>query len=147
MGSPLESGQVVHLDPLPKPVDEPARLDVLSRALAGVIADDLPLREEVWQLDEARAELDRRGLADAAASLQSRREVTVTLATCGETFALGLGPRRAPRRLPRRPVARGSPRGAPAAPRRAGRARDAAPPGHARRSPVTRAAHPATAAR
>ncbi|HRG97600.1 MAG TPA: cyclic nucleotide-binding domain-containing protein [Polyangiaceae bacterium] len=92
MGSPLESGQVVHLEPLPAPAAEPAVLDALARALAGVIAEDLPLREEVWQLDEARAELERRGWADAAASLPSRRETTVTLATCGETFALGLGP-------------------------------------------------------
>lgn len=93
MGSPLESGQVVHVDPLPLlAADHAALVDAVGRSLARVIADDLPLREEVWQLDEARVELESRGWADAAAGLTGRRETTITLATCGETFALALGP-------------------------------------------------------
>ena len=61
-------------------------------AMRRLIVEDAPLREEIWSIDEARAELGERRAADAAALLANRRESTVALATCGETLALGMGP-------------------------------------------------------
>lgn len=88
MGPPLENGQVVLVD---GPVGE-AAARALTAAVARLSRDDLPLREEVWALDEAREYLLERGARAAAALLPNRRENTVTLLSCGETFALGLGP-------------------------------------------------------
>ncbi len=89
MGPPLENGQVVLL---PGPALGPTEIAVLAERLDGLVRADTPLREEIWQIDEARSELDRRGWLDAAALLSSRREAMVSLLTCGQTFALGLGP-------------------------------------------------------
>lgn len=89
MGSPFENGQLVLL-PEPKLAQELA--GKVNESLERVVCDDLPLREELWAIDEARAHLDERGWHDAAALLPTRRESTVMLVSCGETFALGLGP-------------------------------------------------------
>jgi uridine kinase len=92
MGAPLESGQVVVVAPS-TPAGE---IDGLASRIASMMQrmarDDVPLREEVWQIEEAHTELLARGWADAAALLPSRRETMVSLLACGETFALGLGP-------------------------------------------------------
>ena len=59
----------------------------LREETARVIAEDLPLREEIWSIDEARAELP-----EHHAILAVRRETAVPIARCGGTFALGTGP-------------------------------------------------------
>jgi uridine kinase len=90
MGSPLENGQVVRVA---RPAADSAALaSSLLSMMNRIVSDDAPLREEVWQIEEARTELTERGWLDAAALLPSRREAMVSLLTCGQTFALGLGP-------------------------------------------------------
>ena len=89
MGPPLENGQVVIVrgEAAGAPVAE-----AIGKALAELAAADIPMREEVWAVDEAREELTSRGAHDSAALLFMRREPTVTILSCGETLALGLGP-------------------------------------------------------
>ena len=87
MGSPLENAQVVVI--AAPAADLPTKLFAAMTALA---AESCPIREEVWQVDEARALFTERGSPDAAALLRSRRESTVTLSTCGETFGIAMGP-------------------------------------------------------
>jgi uridine kinase len=90
LGPPLDNGQVAEL-PAPNG-DRRAEASALATAVSRLIRDDIPLREEVWAIDEARSYLLEHGEHDAAALLLTRRESNVTLLTCGETFALALGP-------------------------------------------------------
>lgn len=104
MGPSLENGQVVLAEARPvgdpddvpgMPLDDAARAELAARldaAFKRLVRDDLPLREEVWAIEEAQTHLTDNGWTDAAALLPSRRERTVTLVSCGSTFALGLGP-------------------------------------------------------
>jgi uridine kinase len=64
----------------------------IGESLAQLCRDDVPLREEVWQIEEARSLLVARGLLISAALLPSRREPTVSLLTCGDTFSVAMGP-------------------------------------------------------
>jgi uridine kinase len=89
MGPPLENGTVVRVL---LHADTTELAERIGEELARLCRDDAPLREEVWQIEEARSLLMERGLLDAAALLPSRREATISLLTCGETFALALGP-------------------------------------------------------
>jgi uridine kinase len=89
MGPTLDNGQVVVVG---QDVDRAALARSLGPAATRLVQEDLALREEVWATDEARAHLSERGWTEAAALLAARREATVTLLSCGETFALGLGP-------------------------------------------------------
>ncbi len=52
----------------------------------------LPLREELWALEEARSCMKDQHWDDAAALLSAYRERAVPLLSCGQTFALGVGP-------------------------------------------------------
>lgn len=97
MGPPLENGQVVRLAVSEAAenglaVDARALASRLTNALGRLVQADVPLRQEVWAIDEARTYMVERGWTSAAALLPSRREPTTTLLSCGETFALGLGP-------------------------------------------------------
>jgi len=64
----------------------------LQAALGQLIAARQPFREEIWTVEEARAELTSRGWLDAAAVLESGREPTVTLVSCGRVYALRTEP-------------------------------------------------------
>lgn len=86
MGPPLENGQVVIVR------GDAGVAEKIGAALAELVAADIPMREEVWAVDEAREELVSRGAHDSAALLFTRREPTVTILSCGETLALSLGP-------------------------------------------------------
>lgn len=88
-GPPLETGQVLVMDPR---ADKAA---IASRILAcaeELRREDLPLREEIWSTEEARMHFAKTGAADVAMLLLARRESTVTLAACGQTIGLGMGP-------------------------------------------------------
>ncbi len=89
MGSPIENGTVVRVT---GHADTTELAERIGQEVARLCRDDVPLREEVWQVEEARSLLLERGFSDAAALLLSRREATISLLTCGETFALALGP-------------------------------------------------------
>ncbi len=91
MGPPLENGQVVNVD-RPEAHVASDLAEQLYKAIRALVSEDAPLREEIWQIEEAREHLVACGWEDAAALLRMRRETTVTLVSCGETFGLGLGP-------------------------------------------------------
>jgi uridine kinase len=89
MGPSLENGQIVVV----RDIDDRAALAASVFAeMAKLVGEAMPLREEVWSIDEARSELQARGSHDAAALSLGARELTTTLVTCGGTLALGMGP-------------------------------------------------------
>ncbi len=92
MGPPLENGQVVRVERLRGEADGGGLAKSLTGAFARLVKEDVALRQEVWAVEEARAHLLERGWTSGAALLPSRRETTTTLLSCGETFALGMGP-------------------------------------------------------
>jgi uridine kinase len=72
---------------IPPDIDRARFAARLEAEATRLIAEDVPLREEIWSTDEARAEL-----SEHAALLAVRRETAVTIARCGGTHALGTGP-------------------------------------------------------
>lgn len=64
----------------------------IARAMARHAAADAPYRLEYWATDEARAWFQQRGWADAVKLLRLRRQATVRLVSCGECYALSMGP-------------------------------------------------------
>lgn len=64
----------------------------LQQLMHDLVAAATPLREELWTLEEARVRMEEQGWADAASLLPFHRDKTITLVSCGKTFALGLGP-------------------------------------------------------
>ena len=74
------------------PAPLPALAGRLAAEMARVAAEDLPVRHETWMVEEAICLFEQRGWTDAAGLLRHRRENTVPLVACGETYALGMGP-------------------------------------------------------
>ena len=66
-----------------------ARLGERMERLAQV---DAPIRVEYWPTDEAAAYFTEHGWEDAARLLRIRRQATVRLVSCGELYALSMGP-------------------------------------------------------
>jgi len=64
----------------------------IQAALEGLVEHAVPLREELWAIEEARVRFLEQGWADTAALLPSYRAETVLLLACGGTFALAFGP-------------------------------------------------------
>jgi uridine kinase len=79
-------------------VEVPPGLDRpdLARRIAGemrrMVADDIPIREELWTREEAVALFRERGWGDAALLLRTRREQNVPLVTLGQIYAISPGP-------------------------------------------------------
>ena len=57
-----------------------------------VVAANLPVRKELWTLEEAVSLFRERGWEDAALLLRTRRDHTVPLVTLGQVYALSPGP-------------------------------------------------------
>jgi uridine kinase len=76
------------------PVDEPASglAERLRAAMVAHAATDAPYRLEYWATDEAILWFEHHGWADAVKLLRLRRQATVRLASCGECYALSMGP-------------------------------------------------------
>jgi uridine kinase len=89
IGPALENGQVVVVR---GDVDRAGLAAALSEEMLALVRKDVPLREEVWSIDEARADLAGHDAADAALLLSNAREATATIAACGGTYAIGMGP-------------------------------------------------------
>jgi uridine kinase len=74
----------------------PARLPELAAQLTAsmerLATQALPIRVEHWLVDEARAHFEARGWDNASRLLSTQRTATVPLATCGQVYALALGP-------------------------------------------------------
>ena len=64
----------------------------LSGAMQRLVATDVPIRQELWAVEEAQAHFRDRGWDDAARLLAHGRQATVPLVTCGDLYALGMGP-------------------------------------------------------
>jgi uridine kinase len=89
LGPSISSGRTV---PLPS-VEERARLlPILSRILGEVIAEDLPLAEELWDVERASRHFADRGEHGTVSLLATWGHPGVELLRCGETLALGPGP-------------------------------------------------------
>jgi len=74
----------------------PAELETLaeriSEAMKRLAALDLPIRLEFWATDEAQKWFRDLGWDDAFRLLRIRRQATVRLVSCGEVYALSMGP-------------------------------------------------------
>jgi uridine kinase len=64
----------------------------ISEAMARIAEADAPFRVEYWPTDEATEHFRERGWTDAARLLRIRRQATVRLVSCGEVYALSMGP-------------------------------------------------------
>lgn len=64
----------------------------LSAAMTRLAAADAPFRLEYWATDEALAWFQQRGWTEAVKLLRLRRQATVRLVSCGECYALSMGP-------------------------------------------------------
>ena len=89
IGARRADGQLVHVEGREPTEEWTAALEQQMREL---VAAALPIREELWTVEEARVHLEDQGWSDAACLLPFQRDKTVTLLSCGGTFALGLGP-------------------------------------------------------
>lgn len=88
LGPSITTGRVAHADD----GDLPGLAQRLELALQEVIAEDLPIREEAWKVDEAVAHFEEVAWHDAAELLALWHEPTVSLVGCGEVLALDPGP-------------------------------------------------------
>jgi uridine kinase len=91
LGPSRGTHQVVHLRG-DDPGDRPALAARLSETMARLAAADAPIRQEHWSIDEATGHFQERGWDDAARLLRIRRQATVRLVSCGELYALSMGP-------------------------------------------------------
>lgn len=71
---------------------DPERLAAVEQEMRDLVAAGTPLREELWTVDEARSRLHEQGWDDAAMLIPFHRDKTISLVTCGGTFALALVP-------------------------------------------------------
>jgi uridine kinase len=64
----------------------------IAEAMRRLAALDAPIRLEFWATDEAQRWFRDRGWDDVQRFLRIRREATVRLVSCGEVYALSMGP-------------------------------------------------------
>ena len=64
----------------------------LAEAMAAHAATDAPFRAEYWATDEAMAWFQQRGWVDAVKLLRTRRQGSVRLVSCGQCYAVSMGP-------------------------------------------------------
>ncbi len=73
-------------------LDRAALARDLAAAMERLVAADAPIRQEWWAVEEALAHFQELGWDDAARLLRTRPQATVPLTSCGELYALALGP-------------------------------------------------------
>jgi uridine kinase len=64
----------------------------VTRAMREMIAADVPFRQELWTVEEARSLFTEEGARDVVTLLQTWRQAHVPLASCGEMYALSMSP-------------------------------------------------------
>jgi uridine kinase len=89
LGASISSGRIVALA---RGEDRARLAGLLSQALAELVAADVPLVEELWEVERAVAHFAERGAAGTVALLSSWSQPGVELLRCGDTLALGPGP-------------------------------------------------------
>ena len=72
--------------------DHAALAERIADAMRKLAALDAPFRLEYWAADEAQKWFREHGWDDAARLLRIRRQATVRLVSCGEVYALSMGP-------------------------------------------------------
>lgn len=90
MGPSRGTRQLVELAGGPGDLAQLAR--DLAAAMERIAAADAPIRLEYWATDEAQGWFAERGWEEAARLLRVRRQATVRLVSCGELYALSMGP-------------------------------------------------------
>jgi len=81
--------QLVHVQ---GEVDRAAFAERLTVAMRVIVAADAPFRQEVWAVEEAQSHFEERGWDNAARLLATQRQGTAPLVTCGELYAVAMGP-------------------------------------------------------
>lgn len=74
------------------PFPLPQLAEAVSAKMRELAGQALAIRREHWTVDEATEHFEEKGWDDAARLLQSSREATVSLVSCGSVYALSLGP-------------------------------------------------------
>jgi uridine kinase len=64
----------------------------LTAAMERLVRADVPIRQELWAVEEAMALFEERGWPEAVDLLRIGRQAAVPLATCGGIYALAMGP-------------------------------------------------------
>jgi uridine kinase len=64
----------------------------VEAAMRALVAENAPLREELWTVDEARTHFELRGWSEIASLLDIWREPAVPLIAYGEAYAIRMGP-------------------------------------------------------
>jgi uridine kinase len=77
---------------LPAGVEPTGAARSLAEEMRRIVEADLPIRTELWTLEEAAALFRERGWDDAALLLRTRRSHTVPLVTLGRVYAPAPGP-------------------------------------------------------
>lgn len=90
-GPTLGPAQVMHVEAAAS-FDLGALAHDIDRAVRTLIEQDVPFREVLWTVEEARHHFLREGWEDAAVQLQLRKEPFVTLVSCGTVVAPSMGP-------------------------------------------------------
>jgi len=71
--------------------DPAIAVEQLQSAINNLIERDVPFREEWWTIEEARSHFAEQGWSHAVALLETHREATVVLVSCGTVYALRVG--------------------------------------------------------
>jgi uridine kinase len=90
MGPSRGTHQVVQVGDAPQDLPELARR--ISAEMERICTTDAPIRQEQWPTDEAAQHFRERGWDDAAKLLRTTRLATHRLISCGELYALSMGP-------------------------------------------------------
>jgi uridine kinase len=90
MGPSRGTHQVVQVGDAPQDLPELARR--ISSEMERICATDAPIRQEQWPTDEAAQHFRERGWDDASKLLRTTRLATHRLVSCGELYALSMGP-------------------------------------------------------
>ncbi len=72
--------------------DRAALAALLTAGMQRIVASDAPIRQEMWLVEEAQAYFADRGWVNAARLLATQRHGTAPLVTCGDLYAVAMGP-------------------------------------------------------
>lgn len=64
----------------------------VERLMRMLVALDVPFRQELWAVDEARTYFEEKGRFDASLLLRNARDGAVPLVSCGQVYALATDP-------------------------------------------------------
>lgn len=88
IGSSMGSSTFIELGGCADPASAVERL---QQGINELIARDVPFREEWWTVEEARSHFAEQGWTHAVELLETHREPTVVLVSCGRVYALRVG--------------------------------------------------------